>query len=177
MRILVLVVALLGGTSAGAKEIEISNFKSGLACTRSTQVDGGSGWICQPTELILVTDQGHCVFDKQDRLCTWVGFEFDYVATKKGSKLQCSSTSSKPSLNGNPDASAATLSSVDEFEIELPDRQGHFYNPQYFVMNLQSATDEDLTMDTKCLSGDEVAFEFRFRVHFPLIAPPVGGAN
>lgn len=170
MRSLFLVATLLFSDALGAKQVEISNFKSGLACTRSTQVEGRDGWICQPTELILVTDQGSCVFNKQDTLCTWIGFEFDYSSTIDGAKLQCSSRSSEPGINGNPQEILDSDSSTETYEIELPGRSGHFYNPQYFVFNLQEVADEDLVTETTCTSDGETVVHFRFQLHFPLVA-------
>lgn len=146
----------------------MSNFRSGLACTRSTQVEGRSGWICQPTELILVTDQGSCVYDKQERLCTWFGFEFDYAGKVAGAKLQCESTTSIPSNEGNFDGVRSSNASTSKWEIDLPESSGHYYHPQYFVMNLRASEDEDVVYTTTCASAGKEVLRARFQLRFPL---------
>jgi hypothetical protein len=163
------VLSIALGTSPAIAEVRIENFKSGLACTRSTQVKGRSGWICQPTELVLVTDQGDCVYDGRDELCTWVGFEFDYVSTVPAIKLQCESTSSVPGNEGNFEGVHTKQATRYEWELALPEQSGHLYHPQYYVMNLQSADAEDVIHETACSHKGKELFRARFKVHFPLV--------
>ena len=169
MRAILLTTIALLPLACSASDLEISNFRSGLACTNSTQVEGRNGWICHPTELILVTDQGSCVFNKEKRLCTWYGFEFDYRSVEKGTKLHCTSTMSEPGNSGNPRGLVKKDSASDTYELELPEKEGHFYNPQYIAFNLQAAADDDFLIDTTCKNQDSIVFAYKLRLRFPLI--------
>lgn len=145
---LAVLVSLASPTAADSVKIE--NFRSGLACTHTTQVAGRNGWICQQTDLVLVTDQGLCNFDGQDKRCTWFGFEFDYVAPKPGTKIQCEAATSVPSSEGNSSGIRTRHSKTSKYELELPAVAGHFFNPQYWIFNLQSAEDDDVLYETVC---------------------------
>jgi hypothetical protein len=61
MRFCLLVLAILASSSSRA--VEITNFKSGLACTHTRMTKDQVAWICQPTIDVLLTDQGICVFN------------------------------------------------------------------------------------------------------------------
>lgn len=154
-------------TSVPPGELTISNLRSGLACTRSAPAKERSGWICQPTELILVTDQGNCVYDGKKELCTWHGFEFDYSASSSGMKLQCVSHTSEPADDGTPEKVKAQAASSTNFELELPDQKGHFYNPQYYLFQTRGADAPDLIEETVCSHNGAVLIRTRFRFHFP----------
>lgn len=133
-----------------------------------------AGWICQPAELILATDQGQCVYNHEDKLCTWVGFEFDYRSSVKGSKLQCTSHSSEPTNQGNPDGIQKKDLTADQFEIELPEKSGHLFTPQYFVFNPKYPAEGDLLIETQCASSGKPVFSHKFRIHLPVIPRPYG---
>lgn len=165
--LLALAVAGTGVADGGAS---ISNFKSGLACRSMLPGSDATGWICQPTERVLVTDQGGCNYDGEDIACTWVGFEFDYVAEKAGAKLSCVLTSSQPFHAGNPKGVTAKDISKTAYELVLPNKQGRFYNPQYFGTRLQGVDEEDLIQQTTCSAAGKEVFSFKFQVHFP-VAP------
>jgi hypothetical protein len=152
-----------------SSELRVSNLRSGLACTRSTPEKERTGWICQPTELILVTDQGTCVYDGQKELCTWHGFEFDYSTEKPGAKLQCVVRSSDPTDKGNPEKVQAENTTSGSFELELPKTNGHIYNPQYYLFKTRAAGDSDLIEETVCSHQGVVAFRVRFQFHFPAL--------
>lgn len=164
----ILSLLLAASPAAPPDSVRIDNFRSGLACTRSTLVAGRQGWICQPTELVLVTDQGSCVFDKVEKLCTWVGFEFDYEAPAPRTKIQCEATSSEPGDEGNPEGVRERNTRSTKYELELPDRSGHFFNPQFWVMNLHAANDPDVVYDTVCRYRGEELFRSRLRLRFPV---------
>jgi len=147
--------------------VEISHFKSGLACTNSTLVEGQTGWICHVTEDIRVTDQGRCQYDGKDYLCTWVGFEFDYRGAKPGDKLDCSTEQSQPTSAGNPNQELETSSTKQEFSLPLKDSQGHFFNPQYFTF-VTRAPKESLLIDTgRCSFKGKTVFEYTYRLQYP----------
>ena len=163
-----ILASALAASSSG--DVSISNLRSGLACTRSTPAKDRTGWICQPTELILVTDQGTCVYDGQKELCTWHGFEFDYSATKPGIKLQCVANSSEPGEFGNPEKVQAKAATSSSFELELPEAKGHIYNPQYYLFRTRPIDATDIVEETVCSHGGTVVFKVKFRFHFP--TPP-----
>jgi hypothetical protein len=154
--------------AASPAPVTVSNFTSGLACTRSTAVEGRSGWICQPTDLVLMTDQGDCVYDGKKELCTWFGFEFDYVAGSAGRKLQCHTHDSRPADEGNYEGVRHENATDYDWELELPEASGHFYNPQYYVVGLRPAGDHDVVTHTTCSSAGQKVIEFGFRIRFPV---------
>ncbi len=169
MRAIVLLVVL---ATSPAWAIEISNFKSGLACTNTRlSKDAKAGWICQPTEDILVTDQGDCVYDGQSKFCTWMGFEFDYKGATEGTKLQCASTMSEPVDSGNPRALVGKDLRSEEFEIPLAAGSGHFFNPQYYIFNVRTKASKDASINqhTVCRTEGSKAFEYKFNIKFPLV--------
>jgi hypothetical protein len=157
MRLCLLIIALV--VSFPSSAIDISNFRSGLECD--------AGWICQPTEDVLVTDQGTCVFNGAERPCTWVGFEFDYAGAAKGTKLQCTDDTSLPVDRGNPEGLVAQNATSETFELELPAEQGHFFNPQYFIFATRPAAEANMISTMRCSLNGKVLFEFTFNVHFP----------
>jgi hypothetical protein len=166
--ITILSLVLAASTAAQDDSLRVKNFRSGLACARSTLVEGSSGWICQPTELVLVTDQGSCVFNKLEKLCTWVGFDFDYVAPAPKTKIQCEANSSTPSDEGNPEGIREENATTSKYELELPEKSGHFFNPQFWVFNLHAPGDGDTTSETVCRYQGRELFRSRFRLHFPV---------
>jgi len=166
MRILLVLVFLFFSIPSSA--IEVSNFRSGLACTHTKLTEDGRGWICQPTEDILVTDQGSCVFNGERMPCTWVGFEFDYKNAKKHTKLQCEERLSEPLIHGNPKEVLDKGEATGKYELELEDESGHFYNPQYFTFVRRTKDSALLISKTSCKLGNTVVFEYQFKVHYPV---------
>ena len=166
MRPLLILAALLLPLPSQAA-VEITHFKSGLACTKTTLTQGGDGWICQPTQDVLVTDQGVCVFNGENNPCTWTGFEFDYTGAKKGEKLQCVSRTSAPVNSGNPVELIAEDVTSQSYELELDGGSGHVFNPQYYVFALHPKSEAALIEDGHCTSDGKVVFEYRFHVRFP----------
>ncbi|MGB0135234.1 hypothetical protein [Dokdonella sp.] len=167
MRILAAIIAVLGSFSVSA--IEISNFKSGLACTNTTLSEHGRGWICHETQDVLVTDQGSCNYNGDTRLCTWYGFEFDFEASEELTKLECMGETSAPTSPGNPGGILASNVTSHPFEIELAGRKGHFYNPMYFVFKVGSGADTTMTNSFTCRADGAELFQARFNLHFPRI--------
>jgi len=166
MRFLLALLLLLVCHPSSA--IEISNFKSGLACTNTTRTEGGEGWICQQTEDVLVTDQGSCIWNGITKPCTWIGFEFDYKNAKKKTKLQCVETSSEPSDIGNPNEVIGKGSTSQNYELELDGESGHFFNPQYFIFKVGSKDKALLVEEGSCKVDGAIIFEFKFKMHFPV---------
>ena len=150
--------------------VEVSNFRSGLACAGARTSEEGAGWICQSTEEVLVTDQGTCVFNGTRKPCTWIGFEFDYKGAERGTKLQCVSETSAPVDAGNPGQLVAKDTSSQPYELELEPGSGHFFNPQYFVFGVRSKGRETLVNTGHCKSDGRIVFEFKFNIRFPTVA-------
>ena len=156
MRFWLMILVIFASTSASA--VEITHFRSGLACA--------SGWICQPTQEILITDQSTCVFNGKETPCTWVGFEFDYTDAPKGAKLQCVSETSVPADSGNPSKLIASDSTSENFEVELPAGNGHFFNPQYFTFVTRPADKSIVVNTAHCAFEGKILFEYRYNLHF-----------
>jgi hypothetical protein len=169
MRLLLILLALAISLPSNAA-VEITNFRSGLACTETKLMEDGSGWICQPTEDVLVTDQGVCVFNGTEKPCTWIGFEFDYQGAKKSTTLQCQSETSAPVDAGNPEQLIAKDANSQPYELELKSESGHFFNPQYFVFGVRSKGRETLINTGYCKLDGQIVFEYRFNIRFPTVA-------
>jgi hypothetical protein len=167
MRFCLLVIALL--LSCPSHAVQITKFKSGLACTHIKLTADGPGWICQPTVDVLMTDQGSCVFNGAEKRCTWVGFEFDYSKAKKGEKLQCVGETSFPTENGNPSKLIASGATSENYTIDLEPGSGHFFNPQYFVFTGRAPESSVLVATTRCKAEGNVVFEYTFKVHYPTV--------
>ena len=152
-----------------AAAIELSNFKSGLACTNTRLPEGDpQGWICHSTVKVFVTDQGVCKYNGEKEVCTWVGFEFDYRNAEKDQKLQCRTTSSQPSDSGNPREVVAEGVTSEDWELPLAPGAGHFFNPQYMFFNTRAPGRSDPHVQvTTCSASGKVLFESRFEFIFP----------
>ena len=173
MRTLVLILAALAGP-AGA--VEISNFRSGLTCL-GTAPDGRSGWVCQPTEKVLVTDHGTCRYDREDQPCTWIGFEFDYQRAIPGAELHCVVTQSAPGVFGNPEEKSAEATTEQQFELPLESTDGHFFNPQYFLFAVRPAGSNTLDVDGRCSFEGKELFRYRYQLLFPEAMTPQPAPN
>ena len=168
---------LLLGACVPATAVEISNFRSGLACTNtSTREDAAAGWICHVTEDVLVTDQGQCRYDGKDQLCTWIGFEFDYRGAQPGDQLECSIEQSKPTAFGNPKEELAQGATSQKFVLPLEEAEGHFYNPQYFTFTVQPHAEALLVNTGRCAFQGEVVFQYTYRLRFPTLPKHGAGA-
>ena len=160
-------VLLLVLVNAPVAAIEVTHFKSGLACTNSAPAPGRDGWICQPTQDVLVTDQGSCVYDGVTQACTWIGYEFDYAHAGKHTKLACVTETSKPTDLGNPGGVIAKQSTSQPFELELEGESGHFYNPMYFTFSVTRPEDSVLVDTVTCKADGMVLFQAKYTLHFP----------
>ena len=174
MRLLATIVFLLS-TCAPAQALEISNFRAGIACTNTSTRDDTTGWICHVTEDILVTDQGQCHYNGQDKLCTWVGFEFDYHGARPGDQLDCSIEQSEPTALGNPKEELDSAAMSQEFSLPFEKIEGHFYNPQYFTFTTRPPGATLLLNTGRCSFKGKTVFEYTYRLRFP--EPPKRGAG
>ncbi len=154
-------------TSFPSVAIEISNFKSGLACTKTELTKDSGGWICQQTHDIFVTDQGSCVYNGVTKPCTWIGFEFDYKLAEKATKLQCISETSEPTAPGNPNGVIAKNVKSQPYELELSGESGHFFNPMYYIFSLRLPSNSVLVDTYTCKADGKVLFQAKFNLHFP----------
>ena len=167
MRILLLL--LICSLSSPAHALDISNFRSGLACTNSSPGGADEGWICHATQDIHITDQGRCSYAGKDRLCTWAGFEFDYRNAAAGDKLDCTVETSRPIAFGNPNEQLAQDSSLQTFAIDLNPGSGHLYNPQYFTFVAAAPDAEKLVNTGRSSYQGKQVFEYVYRLHYPLL--------
>ena len=114
IRIVLLATSLLIPSLVPA--VEISNFKSGLACT-----DGKTfGWICHETSDIYITGQGKCIYNKQEKPCTWHGFSFDYKEVTEETEITCTIETSKPTNPGNPEEVLGKGLHSSEYTLPVP---------------------------------------------------------
>ena len=160
---------VLAGACTPADALEISNFRSGLACTNTSIRDDNPGWICHVTEDIFVTDQGTCRYNGEDMACTWAGFEFDYRGAKPGDKLECSIEQSQPTALGNPKEELSKEATTQDFVLPLEKIEGHFYNPQYFSFAARPLGKDFLLNKGHCSFAGKILFEYTYRVRFPTL--------
>lgn len=166
MRVLSVALVLLAA-SFPSRAVEIENFKSGLACVNTRITEGGSAWVCQETEDVLITDQGKCVFDSKEKPCTWYGFEFDYRTPGKETALACEGKYSEPMTSGNPKDITSRNTTSDKFELNLVREQGHFSNPMYSIFRAVSPGNEIVTETITCSFGGKVLFIANYKLRFP----------
>jgi hypothetical protein len=159
--------AFLISASAPAHAVEISNFRSGLACTNSPTGDAAEGWICHDTEEVLVTDLGRCEYDGRILPCTWVGFEFDYRNARPGDRLECTLEQSQPTAFGNPQEQLSEPTTSQDFVLPLDKPEGHFYNSQYFTFAVRAGDKARLLTTGRCRFEGKVVFEYTYRLQFP----------
>lgn len=150
-----------------ASAVEITNFRSGLACTNSAINGDTTGWICQPTEDIPITDQGRCVYADKEILCTWFGFEFDYRSRAGETKLLCKSETSIPTDSGNPKEVLEQDATSHQYQLDLKGGSGRFYNPQYFGFQVRPANDSLIVVNGSCQYDGAEVFQYRFNLRFP----------
>ncbi|TDR20701.1 hypothetical protein [Marinicella litoralis] len=162
MRLFLCGVFLL--SSHGISAFEIENFKSGSACTDNQTF----GWICHNSKDIYVTGQSKCKWNGESKPCTWYGFEFDYSDNKNGTTIECTYQQSYSGSMGNP--SEVTIKDADSgsYSFDLKEASGHFYNPQYIILNTRSKDEALLESHTICKVNNEKVFEFGFNIHFPI---------
>lgn len=160
IRIVLLATSLLIPSLVPA--VEISNFKSGLACT-----DGKTfGWICHETSDIYITGQGKCIYNKQEKPCTWHGFSFDYKEVTEETEIKCTVKSSKPTNLGNPKEQISNNKLISEFILPVQIGEGHFFNPQYRILSYNDG-DPNLIETTSCFSEGKLIFEINNRYIYP----------
>ena len=147
-----------------ASALEVSNFKSGPACTDNESF----GWICHNTKDVYVTGQSKCTWNGESKPCTWYGFEFDYSGNKKGATIDCKYQMSELGSEGNPNEVIKTKSNSGSYSLTLKEESGHFYNPQYMLLSTQPREKALLKSNTICSLEGATIFEFGFNVNFPI---------
>lgn len=157
--------------------MEIQNFRAGLVCSLELEVPDSEikipvSWVCFETETINLTGQGKCTFNKQEKHCTWYGFQFDYTDADVGDEITCNSKSDSPRNLGNP--TEVTEEGVTEanWQISLPPGDGHYYNPQFTVLPVYVENAHFSTTETVCEFDGIELFRFRFTVNYPEIGEP-----
>ncbi|MRX27463.1 hypothetical protein [Kangiella sp. HZ709] len=158
MKKLLLLFLLL---TPNSEALEISNFKSGYACTDNETF----GWICHETKDIYITGQSKCVYDGKEKPCTWHGFQFDYKSNK-GEEIFCDYVTSTRINHGNPNE-VLGYDDKGSYSFTLEKKEGSFYNPQYFIFSLADSEEQILRSKTECKVDNKVIFKFEHRYHFP----------
>ena len=153
----------------GPSNVQIKNVKSGLICTHKIDDTGAYKYdahVCFETDKIHVTGQGRCVFNNENKLCTWYGFEFEYNnKTDAPIPLTCHFNTNSNDVIGNPDG----IKERDEtsYEILLEPGHGHFSNPQYTLLDYAAQDATSLNVN-RCEVEGQHAFEARFNIIMPL---------
>ena len=106
--------------------LTISNLRYGPLC------DGPYWQVCgQSTSDIAVDGKGSCLYDHQQRPCTWYGFSFDYTPVGSGASLDCEVVSDRKHDEGNPDGVKARGVTTSSYHIDLSGTTGHHVQAQY----------------------------------------------
>ena len=159
----VIIFTLLSLVCVNSWALDISNFKSGLACT-----DGKSfGWVCHTTEDVYITGQGQCNRSGQNKPCTWYGFQFDYINNDDKKPLNCKYEISQKVALGNPMEVANEGRETGSFSFSLKGSEGHFFNPQYYILTTKPEKDSLLSMTTTCSVENKEVFKYKINAHFP----------
>jgi hypothetical protein len=144
--------------------LEISNFESGLACT-----DGKSfGWICHVTEEINITGQGQCIWSGENKPCTWYGFQFSFKDYKIGADINCEYRLSEPTNEGNFEGVRSENAQSGTFSFQLKEEEGHYYNPQYFLLSIKEKDSAEIRVTTICKYEGEIIFSYEINANFPI---------
>lgn len=144
---------------------EISNFKFGLICSNGKEFIG----VCHITEDIYITGQGTCVFNRENKPCTWYGFSFDYKKAKPGTEILCKYKTSQNIADGNPKEIRNRSTNSGEYTIKLENESGNFFNPQYSLFTgYTNLSDSILATETVCSIDGKQVFSYKTREHFPI---------
>ena len=148
--------------------VEVTNVKSGLMCLYNTASNDKYEYdprVCFQTEDIQVTGQGRCVFNGENKLCTWYGFEFNYDnKTDAAIPLTCHFNTDENQVHGNP--KEVLGKDVTSFEIMLDPGEGHIANPQYTLFRYAPDGHKKININTCEIEGREV-FISRFTITIP----------
>lgn len=169
-----LTVLFLAIPSGPSLALEIQNFKFGLVCElevelESAEIDLPVEWICFETETVYITGQGRCVYDRQDKHCTWYGYEFDYTGAVEGDEIFCRSASVLLGNLGTPKGIDEEGVTAHEWSYSLPPGDGHHYNPQYTVFGIQDETERVDSDQTVCTYNGKELYRFQFTKVFPAV--------
>lgn len=149
-------------------EIEITNVKSGLICLHKLDRSGDykiDPRVCFATEDINITGQGECVFNGENKRCTWYGFEFDYEnKTEAPLSLICHFSSDSDDLIGNPEG--INEAGASSYELSLEPGTGRITNPQYTVFRYAPGGETSQTVNRCTFKGRDV-FDARFNINLP----------
>lgn len=159
--LILLFLAIAGASNASAGEIEISNTRFGLICPEREPA-GGS--VCVETADIPVTGRGVCVYAGRERSCTWYGFEFDYANVPPSGALACVVTTDQPMDYGDPRGVRARNTNRFEFTLKLEGSAGHFFNPQYEIVDPSAAPDAARASELVCSDGAREVLRFQWTV-------------
>ena len=155
---------ILSMLSVNIYAIEIDNFVSGPVCTDSKTF----GWVCHNQQDIYITGQGRCIWNGEDKPCTWYGFEFDYKNNEIGSIIECTYRSSEEISLGNPDEITTEDKKVGTYSFSIKEKEGHYFNPQYSVLATMSKDKANTSNETTCFSDGKKIFSYNYRFHFPV---------
>lgn len=119
-------------TPADLGPLRITNLRSGPVCEAGTAEIGRapSDRIC-PDRDIAIRGKDTCVFDGEEKRCTWWGFEFDYENADPEEPLVCVWTRSLPVNEGNYEEVRSRSIATDTVRYDLEGTSGHFFFPGF----------------------------------------------
>jgi hypothetical protein len=153
---LALAAAILAGcASPPSGQLAIANLKYGTTCGTPYQE------VCTQTADIAIDGKGHCVYDHQERSCTWYGFSFDYDPRFDGIVIDCDVVTDFKRDLGNPQGIVQKDTTSHRYQTTLSG--GHFVNPQY---STYVPFDGVRHLTERCSYGGQKLFEFMLNLRY-----------
>jgi len=161
-------VLLGGGTVAASADSAapvVKNYKFGLVCGASD-----NRRVCFETNVIQITNESRCVYDRRVIACTWFGFSFDYEALDDVT-INCEDVADKPLPSGNPNG--VVDASTDRFKYDLTLKKGshHFFLAKY--MSGEQGEGMPSQNQDACSFEGRVLFSTQFKLEFTPGTDPV----
>lgn len=155
-------------TPADDRPLRITNLRSGPVCEAGTAEIGRapSNRIC-PARDIAIRGEDTCVFDGEEKRCTWWGFEFDYENADPEEPLVCVWTRSLPVNEGNYEEVRSRSIATDTVRYDLEGTSGHYYFPGFDTFP-EGFPYPWITVDLEydCSYRDRPLFELNHRLIF-----------
>ncbi len=167
---ILLIYVMAWSFSSPVHALEIQNFRSGLVCEleyEMSDLDWPIEWICFETETVYITGQGRCVWDGEDKHCTWYGYEFDYTGATGEEEITCSMTSELPFNEGSPAGVSDKNITNAEWSYSLEPGDGHHYKPNYSVFGPQDEYESLNTTSTTCSLDGKELYQYRMTRIYP----------
>lgn len=152
--------------------LRVSNVVAGTIClpgegsAREAVGVDGAGEICEDSQ-IRIRGFGRCVFDGDERPCTWFGFAFDYEHKDPDEPITCVWTRPRPMNEGNPDEVVERMATTGTFTLDTGSAtSGRYRHAMYQVYQPFPAAWLAVPMDVRCTYRGEQVLETSWQLIF-----------